>query len=258
MVNEISIGAAEFERLGVTEVREVSAFLADLFERQNRAVLVDERRLARGAGRGKCERVDVVAFLKGDGLQVGRYRGFVGVGKHEMYAAVGAVEFDRNKIDGDRAACFGLLVAGIFGIVDAAVGAKGGRNDLIALQKSGGTRRSNDKSCFAAGYGHADQVVPRVGDPRLSSKEGAGTARNEDGRAIRAPRRMNIFAGLVGELLRRGAVSGDFPKRTAEFFVPGCEYERLSIRRPRGRVFGCCEGRSCQTARLAVGQILNP
>src|SRR5579863_1955018 len=66
MVDEVAIGAAEFKRLSVAEVREISAFFADLTERQNRTGLIDEWRFAGGARGWKSERVDVVAFLKGE------------------------------------------------------------------------------------------------------------------------------------------------------------------------------------------------
>src|SRR5580700_4993084 len=65
VVDEISIGAAEFEGLGVAEVRKVAAYFADLVERQDRTCFVDERRFAGGARGWESERVDVVAFLEG-------------------------------------------------------------------------------------------------------------------------------------------------------------------------------------------------
>src|SRR5580698_5052246 len=203
VVDEVSMGAAEFESLGVAKVRKVAAFFADLVERQDRTCFVNERRFAGGARGWESERVDVVAFLEGEGVQVWRDGHFVGEGKNHVNAAVGAVELDGNEIDRERAARLGVFVLGELGIVDAAVGAKRWRNDLIALEELGVAGRSNHQFCFTTGSWNGDEVVPGVCDPRLPTKKRAGAARNNDPRAIGTPRRMNVFARFGGELLRR-------------------------------------------------------
>src|SRR5260221_12280470 len=144
-----------------------------------------------------------------------------------MDAAVGAVEFDGDEIDNERAASFRLFVRKIFGIVDAAVGSESRRDDLIALQIAGGTRRADDLFCVAARSGNGDEVVPRVGNPGLTTEECAGAARDDDRGTVRRPGRMNVLAHFFRQLLRRRTVAGDFPGSATEAFVPRSEYDEF-------------------------------
>ena len=149
------------------EVWEIAALGADLLDGQNGIFLVNKRRLADRTGGRKGQEVDVVTFLKSDGFGVGRSGDFISVRKNKMNAAVGAIGFYGNEIDDEGAASFGLLVGKEFGVVNAAFGAEGRRDDLIALEIAGGMRDADDFFGFATGGG---------GRSRLGSTSVSGRA----------------------------------------------------------------------------------
>src|ERR1700761_8087970 len=132
-----------------------------------------------------------------------------------MNAAVGAVELDGDEIDRERAARLGIFALGEFGVVDSAVGAECGGDDLIAFEEFGIARRSDNQLRFTTGSRKRDEVVPGVRDPGLSSEKCAGAARDDDRCTIRTPSGVNVFAGFGGELLGRTTLCGDFPECAA-------------------------------------------
>src|SRR5579859_3217468 len=137
-----------------------------------------------------------------------------------MDAAVGAVEFDGDEIDNERAASFRIFVWKIFGIVDAPIGSKCWSDDLIAFQIAGRARRADDLFRVAAGSGNRDEVVPGIGNPGLAAEECAGAARDDNRGTVGRPRGMNVLTGFFGQLQGRRTVAGDSPDGAAEFFVP--------------------------------------